>query len=93
MSYWRTIAEKGRNLILKRIVVMKGPLMDSMEADVLRECLKIMFPQSDIEIRSNPLVSIRDEAIRMNPDQNRFAFQKGEKGDPVWLKQIVSGSL
>jgi len=61
---------------LKKIVILKGSFIDSREAYVLRECSKIMFPESDIEIRSNLLVSIPDEEIRMKPDQNRFAFQK-----------------
>ena len=58
---------------MKRIVILKGSLIDSREAYVLRECLEIMFPQCDIEIRSNPLVNDPDEGIRMKPDPNRFA--------------------
>jgi hypothetical protein len=58
---------------LKRIVILKGSLTGSIEAYVLRECLEIMFPQCDIEIRSHPLADNPDERIRMNPDPNRFA--------------------
>jgi hypothetical protein len=78
---------------LKKIVIMKGSFIDSLEEFVLRECLEIMFPECSIEIRSNPLVSIPDKEIRMKPDQNRFALYEEEKGDPSLLKQIVSGSL
>ena len=74
VSHWRAKAGKGRNSILKRIVIMKRSFIDSREAYLLRECLKIMFPESDIEIRSNPLLSIPDEDIRMKPDQNRIAL-------------------
>jgi hypothetical protein len=58
---------------MKRVVILKGSLVDSIEEYVLRECLKIMFPQCDIEILSNPPVNDLDERIRMKPDQNRFA--------------------
>jgi len=58
---------------LKRIVILKGSLIGSIEAYVLRECLEIMFPQCDIEIRSNPRVENPDERICVKPDPNRFA--------------------
>ena len=39
---------------MKRIVILKGSIIDSLEEYVLSECLNIMFPECDIEIRSHP---------------------------------------
>ena len=58
---------------MERIVILKGSLIDTLEDFVLKECLKIMFPECKIEIRSNPIVNNPDEGIRMKPDQNQFA--------------------
>ena len=64
---------------MKKIVIVKRSFIDSIEEHVLRECLKIMFPESGIEIRSNPLVSIPDEKIRMNPDQIGSLYKRGKR--------------
>jgi len=37
---------------MERIVIMKGPSVDSPDEYVLTECLKIMFPDCEVEIRS-----------------------------------------
>jgi hypothetical protein len=57
---------------LKRIVILKGAFIDSIAEYVLRECLTIMFPECNIEIRLDPAVNSPDEVIHMKPDQNQF---------------------
>ncbi len=39
---------------MKRIVILKGSFIDSLEEYVLRQCLRIMFPECNIEIRLDP---------------------------------------
>ena len=46
---------------MKRIVILKGSIIDSIEEYVLRECLKIMFPECHIEIRAVAPVTSQDE--------------------------------
>ena len=41
---------------MKKIVILKGSFIDSLEDYVLRECLKIMFPECEIKIRSDILM-------------------------------------
>jgi len=53
---------------MKRIVILKGSIIDSIEEYVLKECLRIMFPECHIEIRSAPAVNSRDEEIYIKPD-------------------------
>ena len=55
-------------------MIVKGSSIDSIEEDVLSECLGIMFPECDIEIRSDPHVNSPDEKSYIKPDQNQFAF-------------------
>jgi hypothetical protein len=50
---------------VKRIVILKGSFIDSIEEYVLRECLKIMFPDCNIEIQFVPAVNSPDEEIRI----------------------------
>jgi hypothetical protein len=58
---------------------MKGSFIDSLEEYVLSECLKIMFPGCDIEIRAVAPVTSPDKKINISPDQNQFALSKEEK--------------
>jgi len=58
---------------LKKIVILKGSLIDSLEDFVLKECLGIMFPECKIEIRSNPHVSRPVEETHIRSDQKKFA--------------------
>lgn len=46
--------DDGRRSILKKIVIMKGSFIDSLEEYALREILRIMFPECAIEIQSDP---------------------------------------
>jgi len=64
---------------MKRIVIVKGSLIDSLEEYILTEYLGIMFPECDIEIRSDPRVNSPDEEILIKPGQNQFDLKKGEK--------------
>jgi hypothetical protein len=58
---------------LKRIVILEGAFIDSLEEYVLSECLRIMFPECKIEIRSNHHISSPSEELRIKPAQNQFA--------------------
>jgi len=64
---------------LKRIVILKGSFIDSIEEYVLRQCLRIMSPDCNIEIRLEPAVNSPDEAIHVKPDQNQFDLVKEKK--------------
>ena len=57
---------------MKRIVILKGSIIDSIEEYVLKQCLRIMFPECNIEIRLVPAVNSRDEEIHIKPDQNQI---------------------
>ena len=59
---------------MKRVVILKGSFIDSLEDYVLRECLRIMFPECDIEIRSHPPVYSPNEEIHTEPVKNQFAL-------------------
>ena len=59
------MSQEKRRFILKRIVILKGSFIDSIEEYVLRECLKIMFPDCNIEIQLVPAVISPDEEIHM----------------------------
>ena len=39
---------------MKKIVIMKGFFIDSLEEYALKEILRIMFPECAIEIQSDP---------------------------------------
>ena len=62
---------------MKKIVILKGSSIDSLEEYVLSECLSIMFPECDIEIRSDPHVNSQNEKINIKLGQNQFASSKG----------------
>ncbi|MFC1821614.1 hypothetical protein ACFL9T_02835 [Thermodesulfobacteriota bacterium] len=57
---------------MKKIVILKGSFIDSIEEFVLKECLSIMFPECDIEIRSVPAVNSPDEENHMKLGKNQF---------------------
>jgi len=57
---------------LKKMVILKGSFIDSLEEYVLRECLKIMFPECKIEILLNPQVESSNEETYIRPGKNRF---------------------
>jgi len=61
---------------LKKIVILKRFSIDSSEGYILSECLRIMFPECEIEIRSDPYLNSPDEKINIKPNQNQFAFSK-----------------
>ena len=48
---------------MKKIVILKGSFIDSIEEYLLRECLRIMFPECNIEIRLAPAVNSPEEEI------------------------------
>ena len=54
---------------MKKIVILKGSSIDSIEENVLSECLRIMFPECDIEIRSDPAVDSPGGRISIKPEQ------------------------
>lgn len=56
---------------MKKVVILKGSLIDSLEEFVLTECLGIMFPECHIDIRSIPCVNIQDKVgeIQSNTDE------------------------
>ena len=58
---------------MKRIMILKGSLIDSLEEFVLKECLGIMFPECEIEFRSDPRGSASNDEDRIKPDQRHFA--------------------
>ena len=53
---------------MKKIVILRGSLIDSLEEFVLRECLGIMFPECKIEIRADPPARSPDEARHTRSD-------------------------
>ena len=57
---------------MKRTVIMKGSFIDSMEEYVLRESLKIMFPDCNIDIQLVPAVISPDEEIHIASGRNQF---------------------
>lgn len=46
---------------MNKIVTLKGPSVDSQDEYVLTECLKIMFPNCEVEIQSAPGENSRNE--------------------------------
>jgi hypothetical protein len=64
---------KERRAILKRIVILKGSIMDSLEKYVLSECLNIMFPACGTEIRSHPSEYGPEEEIPVELGQNQLS--------------------
>ncbi|MFO7738505.1 MAG: hypothetical protein R6V46_08530 [Desulfatiglandaceae bacterium] len=64
---------------MKKIVIMKGSFIDSLEEYVLRECLKIMFPECNIEIRAVATVNSPDRKI--NIDEIVKSCHSGENPD------------
>jgi hypothetical protein len=58
---------------LKKIVILKGALIDSLEEFVLRECLEIMFPECKIEIRTDANASRPDEKMHTRSDKKKVA--------------------
>ena len=59
---------------MKRIVIVKGSFIDSLEEYILRECLEIMFPECHIEIRAAPAVNSPDKGVDIEPAQKHFAL-------------------
>jgi hypothetical protein len=59
---------------MKRIVILKGSLIDSLEEFVLKKCLEILFPECDIQIRSVARASSPDDEIHIKPDKHNFAL-------------------
>jgi hypothetical protein len=47
-------------------------IIDSIEEFVRRECLRIMFPECNIEIRLAPAFNSQNEEIPIRPDQNQI---------------------
>lgn len=35
---------------MKRVVILRGPSIDSTDEYILSECLRILFPESDIQV-------------------------------------------
>jgi len=58
---------------MNRIVTLKGPSVDSQDAYVLTECLKIMFPDCEVEIQSAPVENSRDKEDFNRSGTNQFA--------------------
>jgi len=54
---------KERRLKLKKIVILKRPVTNSLYNDHLEEYLKMLFPECAIEIREKPPVYNPDEEI------------------------------
>ena len=52
---------------MKRIVILKGSLIDALEEFVLKDCLGIMFPECQIEIRLDPRANNPNDENRTNP--------------------------
>jgi hypothetical protein len=59
---------------LKRIVILEGSFIDSPEKYGLVECLRIMFPECKMEIRSNPHVDSPNEELHIEPDQKQLTL-------------------
>ena len=59
---------------MKKIVILRGSLIDSLEEFVLRECLGIMFPECKIEIRADPPARSPNEARHTRSDQKKLAL-------------------
>jgi len=56
---------------MERIVILKGPSVDSPDEYILTECLKIMFPDCEVEIRSALPENNRDEETQSRPGRNQ----------------------
>jgi hypothetical protein len=58
---------------MNRVVILTGPSIDSQDEYVLTECLKIMFPNCEVEIRSAPPEDSRDEKANNRSGRHPFA--------------------
>ncbi|MFO7739793.1 MAG: hypothetical protein R6V46_15045 [Desulfatiglandaceae bacterium] len=58
---------------MNRVVTLKGPSIDSQDEYVLTECLKIMFPDCEIEIQPTPAENNRDKEDQLTFGTNQFA--------------------
>ena len=58
---------------MKRIVIIKGHFINSIEEYLLKECLNIMFPECKIEIRAGAPVNSPGEEM----DISSVSAQKG----------------
>ena len=48
---------------MKKIVILKGALIDSLDENILCECLNIMFPECNVEICSGTSTKYPDEEM------------------------------
>lgn len=58
---------------MEKIVILKGSYIDSLDEYVLTECIKIMFPECEIEIQLYPPADFPNEKAHNRPDKNRSA--------------------
>ena len=58
---------------MNRIVTLKGPSVDSQDEYVLKECLKIMFPNCEVEIQSAAAENSRDKEDHDTSGTDQFA--------------------
>jgi hypothetical protein len=64
---------------MKRIVILKGSFIDSIEEYVLKECLKIMFPECNVEIRLVPAVNSPEEKNIRSLTQVSSIYKQGKR--------------
>jgi hypothetical protein len=57
---------------MKKVVILKRSLIDSLEEFVLTECLGIMFPECHIDIRSIPCVNSPDKFGEIQSNNNKY---------------------
>jgi hypothetical protein len=72
-EFVKTLKTLERKSDMNRVVTLKGPSIDSQDEYVLTECLKIMFPDCEIEIRSTRPENSRDEEGHNRFGRNQFA--------------------
>jgi len=58
---------------MNRVVTLKGPSVDSQDEYVLAECLKIMFPDCEVEIQAAPAENSWDKGDYNTSGTNQFA--------------------
>jgi hypothetical protein len=63
-----------RMITMEKIVIMKGTSIDSIDEYILRVCLRIMFPECEIDIRPHPPVYSPDGEIDTEPVKNQVAL-------------------
>ncbi|MBA3027518.1 MAG: hypothetical protein FP816_01715 [Desulfobacteraceae bacterium] len=58
---------------MKKIVILKGGAIESIDEYILKKCLRIMFPECDIEIQSSQPIQRPLKKSRPKTRENQMA--------------------